>query len=214
MSAGRRTIVKICGLTRLEDAEHALACGADWLGFVVKGESPRRLDPDRAGEIVAGLAHPAVTVAVMVAPEPEEALALATRVGASRVQLHGADAAAWPDDFPLPAAFVVPVDEAGRVLGPVPPEPHLVLMDTSHAGRTGGTGRAFPWRIARELAASRAVMLAGGLGPDNVAEAVREARPAGVDASSRLESSPGCKDPERVRRFVAAVREIDDRDLD
>lgn len=214
MSGGRRTLVKVCGLTRREDAEHAMACGADWLGFVVKGESPRRIEAERAGEIVASLAGRVVGVAVMVAPTPDEALVLARRANAVRVQIHGADAGAWPDDFPLPAAFAVPVGEDGRVLGPLPPEPHLVLMDTSVAGRTGGTGRPFPWSVARDVAATRAVMLAGGLGPDNVAEAVRQARPAGVDASSRLESSPGCKDPERVRRFVAAVREIDERHPD
>jgi phosphoribosylanthranilate isomerase len=206
----RRTIVKVCGLTRAEDAEWAIACGADWLGFIVRGESPRAVSADQAGAIVAGL-RAATAVAVMVGPTPEEALALARRVGAARVQLHRVDAARWPADFPLPCAFAVGVGEDGTLAGPLPPEPHLVLLDTAHASLAGGTGRSFPWTSARPLASNRAVMLAGGLDGDNVGEAIAAALPFGVDASSRLESAPGIKDPDKVRRFVAAVRESDER---
>ena len=91
MTAGpRHTVVKVCGLTRREDAAHALACGADWLGFVVKGGSPRLITPDAAGEIVASLDKP-IAVAVMVAPTPDEALVIASRMHASRIQLHRVD---------------------------------------------------------------------------------------------------------------------------
>ncbi|MFN8588230.1 MAG: phosphoribosylanthranilate isomerase [Candidatus Eisenbacteria bacterium] len=209
-TAAGRTIVKVCGLTRLEDASHALACGADWLGFVVRAESPRVVSPEAAGAIVAALPG-AVAVAVMVAPTPDEALAIARTVGAARVQLHRVHPADWPADFPLPCAFGVGVDATGAFAGDVPPPPHLVLLDTAKAGMDGGTGETFPWNAARVLASDRDVMVAGGLGPDNVARAVAELRPFGVDASSRLETSPGIKDPERVRRFVAAVRESDER---
>ncbi|HEV2105041.1 MAG TPA: phosphoribosylanthranilate isomerase [Candidatus Eisenbacteria bacterium] len=205
-----RTRVKVCGLTRAEDAAWALACGADWLGFLVRGEGPRAIAPERAREIVAGL-EGAVAVAVMVGVTPDEALALATRAGAARVQLHRVDPRGWPADFPLPCAFAVGVDGEGRLTDPEPAEPHLALLDRAHPTLAGGTGRAFPWAAARALAARRAVMLAGGLDGDNVAEAIRAARPFGVDASSRLESSPGVKDRERLRRFVAAAREADER---
>ena len=145
----------------------------------------------------------------MVGVGPEEALALAHRSGAARLQLHRVDAAAWPADFPLPCAFATGVDAGGTRREPLPAEPHLVLLDTAHAMLAGGTGTPFPWHTARELAASRAVMLAGGLDGDNVGAAIAAARPFGVDAASRLERSPGRKDHDKVRRFVAAVRESD-----
>jgi phosphoribosylanthranilate isomerase len=102
--------------------------------------------------------------------------------------------------------MAVPVGADGSLGETLPPERHTVLLDTSDARLAGGTGRTFPWEAARVVAATRPVLLAGGLDDGNVAEAVAAVRPLGVDASSRLESSPGVKDPERVRRFVAAVR--------
>lgn len=205
-----RTIVKICGLTNLEDAALALAAGADWLGFIVRAESPRAIDPGRAADIAAALGR-GVAVAVMAGVGPDEAFALAGRAGAGRVQLHRVDPGAWPADFPLPCAFAAGVDGEGRLRDPLPAEPHLVLLDTAHATLAGGTGTPFPWPAARELAASRAVMLAGGLDDANVGDAIAAARPFGVDASSRLERAPGLKDHDKVRRFVAAVRECDAR---
>jgi phosphoribosylanthranilate isomerase len=204
------TVVKVCGLTRLEDARAALAAGADWLGFILKGTSPRRIDAARAGEIVAA-SGAKVAVAVLVTPWPDEALDLARRMGAARVQLHRVDPAAWPPDFPLPVSFAVPVEPDGRIAGVLPAAPHLVLLDTSHPTLAGGTGERYPWHAAAALARTRDVMLAGGLSPDNVAGAIEQVRPFGVDASSRLESAPGLKDHDRVRRFVAAVRESDER---
>ena len=206
MSARGRVVVKVCGLTRLEDARAAFETGADWLGFIVHAQSPRALEAERAAEILAALPG-ASGVAVMVDVAPDEALSLAHRAGAARVQLHRVDPAIWPADFPLPATFVVPVGADGRLAAPAPGPQHLMMLDTADAARDGGTGRTFPWAAARTLCAGRHVMLAGGLAADNVAAALERVRPFGVDASSRLESSPGVKDPERVRRYVAAVRD-------
>lgn len=208
-----RTLVKVCGLTRLEDARDALASGADWLGFIVHGESPRRIEPETVAEIARELPG-AEIVAVMVGLDAEEALAIARRAGAQRLQLHRVDPSRWPPGFAMPTAFAVSVTEQGTLRGSLPQAPHLTLLDTAHETLAGGTGRAFPWSIAAALAAVRPVMLAGGLGADNVAEAIRQVKPFGVDASSRLESSPGLKDAELVRRFVAAVREWDERSPD
>ena len=210
MSQPRRTIVKVCGLTRVEDARASRDAGADWLGFILKGESPRRIAPEKAGEI-ANQVRELVAVAVMVAPDPDEALGLAGRAEAERVQLHRVDPARWPDDFPLPVCFVVPVADDGSLTEPLPASRHLVLLDTAHPILAGGTGAGFPWETARVVAASRAVLLAGGLGGDNVAAAVERVRPYGVDASSRLEVAPGVKDGQKVRDFVAAVRAFDER---
>jgi phosphoribosylanthranilate isomerase len=204
-----RTIVKVCGITRLEDARAALDAGADWIGLILSGASPRLIDAPRARAIAAAV-DGATVVAVMTSPAPGEALELARRVGATRLQLHRVDPAAWPADFPLPVAISVPVAGDGSLTDPLPPPHQLVLLDTADRAMAGGTGRTFPWEAARVVGATRPVLLAGGLAHDNVADAIRAARPFGVDASSRLESAPGIKDPERVRRFVAAVRECDD----
>jgi len=207
-----RTIVKVCGITRLEDARVALSAGADWLGFILKGDSPRRVSTETARAISSALGDGRVTVAVMVAPGPEEALRLARAAGVTRVQVHGVDPAGWPADFPLPAGFVVPVADDGALMAPLPPRHDLVVLDTADATRAGGTGRAFPWFVAATVAADFDVMVAGGLDGGNVREMLEQVRPFGVDASSRLESAPGIKDPERVRRFVAAVRAWDGAD--
>jgi phosphoribosylanthranilate isomerase len=206
--AARHTVVKVCGLTRLEDARSALEAGADWLGFVLWEGSPRRIDPDRAAEIVAALAG-GVPVAVLVSPTPDRAAALANRMNAQRVQLHEVDALAWPTDFPLPVTFAIPVTEDGALGRPLPRTGPLVMLDAADPVRVGGTGRRIPWETARVVAATREVLLAGGLDAESVPEALEIVCPFGVDASSRLESSPGIKDPEKVRRFVAAVRAFD-----
>lgn len=202
------TVIKVCGLTRLEDARVAHEAGADWLGFILLGESPRRIEAARARAIVDAL-DSALAVAVLVAPGPDQALELAAACGARRVQLHRVDPSRWPDDFPLPAAFCVPMDGTGALGGPLPPEPHLVMLDAAHPTLAGGTGRRVPWTVAAEVARRREVLLAGGLGPDNVAEAIGAVSPFGVDASSGLESAPGIKDADTVRRFVAAARRAD-----
>ncbi len=210
MRPAERTRVKICGITRVEDARVALDAGADWIGFIMKGESPRLLDETRATMLAAAL-DGAPIVAVMVSPTPDEALALAHRAGAARVQLHRIDPNAWPIDFPLPMTLAISVTPDGSLADPLPPDRFTPLLDTADPELAGGTGRTFPWETARVVAATRPVVLAGGLDAGNVAKAVGFVRPFGVDASSRLESAPGIKDPDRVRSFIAAVRACDER---
>jgi phosphoribosylanthranilate isomerase len=200
----------VCGITRLEDARAALAAGADWLGFIVWEGSPRQVAIEVAAGIIAAIPE-ATAVLVMVAPRPDQALETARRIGAHRLQLHRVDPGTWPGDFPLPVSFAVQVTTEGAFAGELPPHDHLLLLDTADELRPGGTGRSFPWEHAATLAARRTVMLAGGLGPDNVADALERVRPFGVDAASRLESAPGIKDHDLIRRFVLAVREHDAR---
>lgn len=162
---------------------------------------------DRGESRVIGIAiASAVAVAILVAPAPDQALELATEAGAQRVQLHRVRPSRWPDDFPLPVSFCVPMDGTGRLGGELPPAPHLVLLDAAHPTLAGGTGRAVPWPAAAAIARTREVMLAGGLDDANVARAIAAVRPFGVDASSGLERAPGIKDADKVRRFVAAAR--------
>jgi phosphoribosylanthranilate isomerase len=212
----RRTRVKVCGLTSLEDARAALEAGADWLGFIVHGESPRRIEPERVSAIVTALEHSAgaarlTVVAVMVNPSPAVALDLALRSRATRVQLHAVPDSSWPETFSIPAAIAVAVDREGRLTAPVPAPRHLLMLDTAHARKAGGTGETFPWDAAVTLASSREIILAGGLGQSNVADALDRVRPFAVDASSGLERATGIKDHDLVRRFVRAVREWDER---
>jgi phosphoribosylanthranilate isomerase len=206
------TVVKVCGLTTLADARMALEAGADWLGFIVGAGGARDIGADATATIARALPG-VVTVAVMARVTPAQALELAGRAGTTRVQIHGIDAAAWPADFPLPAALAAGIDAEGRLHGSIAPPPHLVHLDTARGDATGGTGLTFPWPRARDLMGTRPFMLAGGLDGDNVARAIAELSPYGVDASSRLESAPGTKDPGRVRAFVNAVRTADARNV-
>jgi len=209
----RRTVVKVCGLTRLEDARAARDAGADWLGFVLTGDTARRVEPERVAAIAASLPG-ATIVAVLVSPTPEEAATLARQARADRVQLHRVDPLAWPTDFPLPVTMAVGVERDGSLRETLPPLGPLVLLDAAHSALAGGTGERLPWETARVVAATREVLLAGGLDDACVGEALSEVRPFGVDASSRLEVAPGIKDPHKVRRFVAAVRRWEDEHRD
>ncbi|HYM81229.1 MAG TPA: phosphoribosylanthranilate isomerase [Candidatus Limnocylindria bacterium] len=206
----RHTMVKVCGITRLEDGRAAVEAGADWLGFVIEHESPRALAAGAIAEILAELPN-AVGVGVLVAPNPDRALRLAREAGVQRLQLHRVDPEQWPLDFPLPVVFALTVTAEGTLTTPLPPLDRLVMLDTADATLAGGTGRSFPWNAAMAIAAQRPIILAGGLDGDNVGVALEEIRPYGVDSSSRLESAPGIKDHERVRQFVAAVRRADAR---
>jgi phosphoribosylanthranilate isomerase len=213
MELSRRTIVKVCGITRPEDARAAVQAGADWLGFILWDGSPRDIAPERMRAMSEPL-ESTVAVAVMVSPEPDQALRVAALAGADRVQLHRVDPATWPADFPLPVTFAIPVAPDGSLGAPLPALEHLVLLDTAHPRLAGGTGERFPWETARIVAATRAVLLSGGLDAECVAEAIERVQPFGVDASSRLESAPGIKDAEKMLRFVAAVRACDARMAD
>ena len=213
MEPSRRTIVKVCGITRPEDARAAVAAGADWLGFILWDGSPRNVAPERMRAMSEPL-EATIAVAVMVAPDPGQALRVAALAGADRVQLHRVDPASWPADFPLPVTFAIPVAQDGSLGAPLPALEDLVLLDTAHPRLAGGTGERFPWETARIVAATRAVLLSGGLDAECVADAIERVQPFGVDASSRLESAPGIKDAEKMQRFVAAVRACDARMAD
>lgn len=200
--------VKVCGITRPEDARVASVCGAWAVGFVFWQDSPRQVAPRRAAAIAAALPGDVLAVGVFVNAPAAEIVALADRVGLGAVQLHGDERAA--DIAALPAGLMVIKALAVRAAADVEtalalPERVTVLLDAYDPRRRGGTGRAADWELAAAVAARRRTVLAGGLGADNVAEAAAAVRPWAVDASSRLETSPGIKDPRRVREFLAAA---------
>jgi len=197
------TLVKICGLTNAGDAEAALAAGADALGMIFAPESPRRVELEAAREIGRLAAGRAVRVGVFLDAPREEVERIAAAVPLDVVQLHGAEPPEYAASLGFPVLKVLRGDasaerEAARYLG-------LELLLDHPSG--GGSGRGWDFSLARGLVGrGRRVWISGGLGPENVAEAIRAASPHGVDASSSLESAPGRKDRARVEAFVAAVR--------
>jgi len=193
------TVIKICGITALEDALAACDAGADALGFNFWPRSPRYIEPERAAQIIERIPGNVLAVGVFVDEAAERIEATAAAAGVEVAQLHGACGA--------PRLRWWKALEAGpdvrRQMEQFDAE--AFLLDAPAGAQRGGTGRAFDWALASGLPGR--IVLAGGLGPDNVREAIRAARPWGVDACSRLESAPGRKDPEKVRAFVRAVRE-------
>jgi phosphoribosylanthranilate isomerase len=201
------TFVKICGITRLDDAVAALERGADALGFVFWPGSPRRIDPVRAREIVAALPAPAVIVGVLVNEEPERVNEIARIVGLNAVQLHG-------DETPASIAVVRrPIIKAlsgGAIDARAAEWPRNMpmLVDAHDPAKRGGTGMKADWRQASALAMKRRVLLAGGLTPDNVARAVAEVRPYGIDVSSGVETAPGIKDRTKLDALFRALEAV------
>ena len=199
-------LIKVCGITRLEDAEAAVEAGASALGFVFWPDSPRFVDPHRARAIVAQLPPFVTTVGVFVNQPAAYINGVASLVGLGVVQLHGEEAV---DDLvhverPVLKAIAV---TGGAEPGGVDAWPAAVtlLLDVQDTEKRGGTGRTIDWTVAGRIAARRRAMLAGGLTPDNVAEAVERVRPFGLDVSSGVERSPGIKDHGRIHAFFEAV---------
>lgn len=198
--------VKVCGLTRLEDAKLAEACGAHALGFIFYPASPRRADPEVVAQIVAELHPYTVRVGVFVGERVGTMNEVAERCRLDRIQLHGGEPYETLAQLNRPAyrAFKLK-DEADLAAVRAAPDATLML-DTFDPTLPGGTGRPFNWEWARSLGQNRPVILAGGLSADNVAAALRTARPAAIDVSSSLEAAPGRKDAGKVEAFFAALR--------
>jgi phosphoribosylanthranilate isomerase len=199
------TWVKVCGLREPDDVDVAARAGADAIGLVLAESSPRRVSLDRAARLTEVAAGRLATYLVMVEASPEEAMEAAGRSGVTGVQPHGSTSAAVAAAARAAGLAVLrPVAVAGPVdLGEIPLD-QVPLLDTHDPHRHGGTGAR--WDPSFLGPVDRPWVLAGGLDPDNVREAVGECHPWGVDASSGLESAPGVKDPERIRRFVEEAR--------
>jgi len=195
--------LKICGLTTPEDAAVAAAAGATALGVIFASASARYVTPDRASEIVQAVPADVPVVGVFVDAPIDEIVATVAHTGVRMVQLHGDE----PEHYA--ALLKMPVLRASRVDGVVTagwPRATLLLDAISGAAR-GGTGTRVDWDAAAAIARQRKVVLAGGLTPVNVADAIATVQPFGVDVSSGVEASPGRKDHEKVRRFLANARE-------
>lgn len=202
----RKVDIKICGLTNLDDTRAAQEAGADFLGFVLYRRSARYIAPRTLRRLLEHMTGDPETVGVFVNETRASVLKIARDCGLAIVQLHGDESA---DDWPPMAA---PIWRALRVHGgkvsPVPgrwPAARYIL-DAAVPGRYGGTGTRADWKQAAELARRYPIMLAGGLTPDNVAEAIRRVRPLGVDVASGVEKAAGKKDNRKLKAFIRAVR--------
>lgn len=199
--------IKICGITNLEDALHASKCGADALGFVFYAGSPRCIAPDLAQSIIAELPPLVTTVGLFVNERPDRIRELIAFCGLDAIQLHGDEG---PDQCHYPPCRVI---KAVRLQGQTQADSlaaypvAALLLDAYHPDKFGGTGGCCDWQQAAAIARRNRVILAGGLNPENVAEAVRQVRPYGIDVSSGVEIGPGKKDPEKVASFIRMARE-------
>jgi phosphoribosylanthranilate isomerase len=198
--------VKICGITSVEDALQAAQAGADALGFVFYERSPRNLDPIRAATIISRLPPFVQTVGLFVNADAGFVNDTADRCRLDLVQLHGDEPPEYCEKISRrvikafrvrDAASLAPVKDY-RVAG--------ILLDAYSPGAFGGTGLSFNWELAGIAREFGPVILAGGLDPDNVREAVERVAPFAVDVSSGVESSPGRKDPEKVREFIKRAK--------
>ena len=209
----RRTRIKICGITRREDAVAAVACGADALGLNCYERSPRFVAPDRLGELVRGLPPFVMPVLLFVNAGPDRVRACLAEVPQAVLQFHGDEAAAECEFFGRPYLRAVRMAEGVDLLDCARSfaSASALLADAPAAGY-GGSGTAFDWaRLPEPRQRSLPLVLAGGLNDSNVSDAIARVRPFAVDVSSGVESAPGIKSSERMQRFCAAVRLADRR---
>jgi phosphoribosylanthranilate isomerase len=199
--------VKICGITRVEDAVLAADLGATWIGFVFWPRSPRCVTPAAAADILAAMPPQVTGVGVFVDQPPDDVAATAAQVGLGAVQLHGDET---PTHYVVGGRRVIKAlrlsaDSTAAAVDTVWPGATL-LLDAFDPVRMGGTGRRVDWTVASAIARRRPTILSGGLRPENVHEAVGRVAPYALDVSSGVEAEPGIKDPARMRSFFDAVR--------
>jgi phosphoribosylanthranilate isomerase len=194
-------MVKICGITRQPDAEAAVAHGASAIGFIFWPDSPRFIDPYRARKIAKTLPPFVSTVGVFVNQPKDYINGVASLVPLSVVQLHGDEPPAFAAKLTRPVMKAITRPESAKEW----PQQVMLLFDVHDPVKRGGTGRVVDWTIAATVAGERRIVLAGGLTPDNVADAVAAVQPFGIDVSSGVERSPGIKDERRMAALFAAI---------
>ena len=202
--------IKCCGMTRAEDAALAARLGADAIGLIFTARSRRRVDIGQARAIVRALPPMVTTVALFMDEDAAFVDEVVAAVQPALLQFHGAELDAWCAQFGRPYLKAIAMGEGSDALPRLRAYPGAagLVLDGHGLGEAGGSGKAFDWSLMpRDL--GQPLILAGGLHPGNVAEAIRVARPWGVDVSSGIESEPGIKDPARLAAFIAAARAAD-----
>jgi len=203
--------IKICGITRLADAQSALAAGADALGFMFYPESPRCLTPSAIAQIIRHLPPFVAKVGVFVNAHQDAVRQAISTCGLDTLQFHGQAPPSFCRLFPglkVIKAFRLRDAASLEQLPPYQNQTDAWLLDSYVPGQPGGTGTTFNWDLALQAKKhDHPILLAGGLTPENVRQAVQTVRPFGLDVSSGVESAPGIKDPQKIIRFVQAARQ-------
>jgi phosphoribosylanthranilate isomerase len=198
-------MVKICGITRAEDALMAASLGATAIGFIFWPGSPRRIAASAARAIADSLAEEVLKVGVFVDAPAADIRRTIDEAGLTAVQLHGSETAPFAAAVNARVIKAMPIEQVTEaVLDEWQTTP--ILLDAHDPVRKGGTGRTIDWSRAATIAARHEVILAGGLRPENVVDAVARVRPYGIDVSSGVETSPGVKDHEKLRGLFEALR--------
>ncbi|HMT07697.1 MAG TPA: phosphoribosylanthranilate isomerase [Pyrinomonadaceae bacterium] len=205
------TKVKICGITNMEDARHAVECGADELGFNFYPKSPRCISADRAGDIASRVPSHVLKVGVFVNESRKQILKTAKDAGLDAIQLHGDEDLKFVSDlFKNSGLLVIKAVRPQTyydAMDALDIDAHAILVDAFSTSEYGGTGLKANWERASEIwTFNSMIYLAGGLVPSNVADAIQAVHPYAVDVASGVESSPGKKDPPKVEAFIEAVR--------
>jgi phosphoribosylanthranilate isomerase len=203
------TRVKICGITNLRDARAAVEAGADALGFIFFPRSSRFISWREAGAIIAELPPFVARVGVFVDADVGTIRQAIAESGINHVQLHGEEPPGFGEELRLPIikAFRIADESSLKPLERYPAE--AFLLDSFTPGQHGGTGATFNWELAvKAKGTGKPIILAGGLTPENVAEAVQKVRPYAVDVASGVEAKPGQKDQDKVRRFISAAKSV------
>lgn len=198
-------VLKVCGITRADDAAQAVEAGATALGFVFWDRSPRRVSVETAAAIVASLPASILTVGVFVNEVVDVVRHVLAQTRLTAVQLHGDEPVAYGDSLGCQlfrSMTLASVDDTCRAW----PDRVTLLLDAADPIRRGGTGTVVDWDGAATAARRRRIVLAGGLTPENVGEAIARVRPYGVDVSSGVERAPGVKDPVKLTRFLTNAR--------
>jgi phosphoribosylanthranilate isomerase len=208
-------MVKICGITRPQDAAAATRYGASAIGFIFWPNSPRFVDPYRARKIARLLPPFVSTVGVFVNQTAEYINGVASLVGLGAVQLHGEETPPDADRIHRPVVKAMALPAASASVGSFAlsgldawPNAVTLLVDAYDSEKRGGTGQTVDWAMAARIASGRRTILAGGLTPDNVSEAIARVRPFGVDVSSGVESAPGIKDRAKIRALLERVHAV------
>ncbi|MGM0506649.1 MAG: phosphoribosylanthranilate isomerase [Bacteroidota bacterium] len=211
----RRTEVKVCGITSLEDARFLSGAMADYLGFIFHKPSPRAIDPARAGAIINWIEGPE-TVGVFVNHPLDELNEIVRQCGLDMVQLHGTESPDYCHLIDKPVIKVIHVEEGDTPETLVDrAEAYLsaadyLMFDHRIGDQWGGTGESFDWSLLSSISREKPIFLSGGLGPDNITDAIRTVQPFAVDVNSGLELEPGVKDYDKVEAFFDRIRELEE----
>lgn len=200
------TKVKVCGMTRTEDALKAVELGADAVGFIFYKKSPRAVTTTKAKSIIKELPPFVHRVGVFVNESAETINTVQEKLGLDLIQLHGDESPAFCRKINSKVLKAIRVNDVSSLVALEKFKVDGFLLDTFHPGVYGGTGKVFDWKLAKQAGKFGSIIVAGGLTPENVSEAINKSRPYGVDVSSGVEKEPGKKDFKKLRAFFAAVQ--------